>query len=133
MRCACVVLCFPDRFGGKRTDIRKALATVKKAGVKRGDRPIRITPHIFRKAMATWLRSWNDSDRMLQARLGHAPGSRVTNRTYVHVSTEEQRAIVFELFPALGEGLEAGWSRLKPARTWHHLAPETTKASAGYR
>ncbi|TBA44384.1 site-specific integrase [Rhizobium ruizarguesonis] len=89
---------FPGRFGGKRTDIRKALATaVKKAGVKRGDRPIRLTPHIFRKAMATWLHAWNVSDRMLQARLGHAPGSRVTNRTYVHVSTEEQRAIVFDL------------------------------------
>lgn len=89
---------FPGRFGRKRTDMRKALATaVKKAGVKRGDRLIRLTPHIFRKAMATWLHSWNVSDRMLQARLGHAPGSRITNRTYVHVSTDEQRAIVFDL------------------------------------
>jgi integrase len=78
--------------------MRKSLSSaVKKAGIKRGERLIHITPHIFRKAMATWLHAGHVSDRMLQARLGHAPGSRVTNRTYVHVSTAEQRSIVFEL------------------------------------
>lgn len=78
--------------------MRKALTSaVKKAGVRRGGSLIRLTPHIFRKAMATWLHAGNVSDRMLQARLGHAPGSRVTNRVYVQVSTEEHRAIVFEL------------------------------------
>jgi len=89
---------FPGRFGGKRTDMRKALSSaVKKSGIKRGERLIHLTPHIFRKAMATWLHAGNVSDRMLQARLGHAPGSRITNRTYVHVSTDEQRSIVFAL------------------------------------
>lgn len=89
---------FPGRFGGKRTDMRKALsAAVKRAGVKRDGRPLRLTTHVFRKAMATWLHLHDVSDRMLQARLGHAPGSRVTHRTYVHVTTEDQRAIVFDL------------------------------------
>lgn len=96
---------FPGRFGGKRTDMRKALASaIVKAGVMRRGAPIRVTPHIFRKAMATWLHAANVSDRMLQARLGHAPGSRVTAKIYVQVSTEEQRAIAFELSSLSAKG-----------------------------
>lgn len=89
---------FPGRFGGKRTAMRRSLiSAVRKADIRRGDNLIRITPHVLRKAMATWLHADQVSDRVLQERLCHAPGSRVTNRVYVQVPTEEQRKIVFEL------------------------------------
>lgn len=89
---------FPGRFGGKRTAMRRSLSSaVKKANIRRGDSLIRVTPHVLRKAMATWLHAAQVSDRLLQDRLGHAPGSRVTNRVYVQVPSEEQRKIVFEL------------------------------------
>jgi len=37
------------------------------------------------------------SDALLQPRLGHAPGSRVTASTYVHVTTDDMRAVVIDL------------------------------------
>ncbi len=89
---------FPGRFGGKRTDCRKALATaIKKAGVKHNGSPVHLTMHVFRKAMATWLHRDNVSDRVLQARLGHAPGSRITHKTYVKVTSEDEKKAVFDL------------------------------------
>lgn len=92
------VLVFPGRFGGKLVNVRRALTTaVKKAGVKRSGQPLKLTPHILRKAMATWLHVRGVPDALLQPRLGHAPGSRVTKSVYVQVTTEDMRASVIDL------------------------------------
>jgi integrase len=89
---------FPGRFGAKRTDARKALASaVRKAEVRRDGEYLHLTTKIFRKAMASWLHLDGVSDRLLQPRMGHAPGSRVTSQIYVQVTTEDQRAIAFDL------------------------------------
>ncbi|RVN00454.1 site-specific integrase [Sinorhizobium meliloti] len=92
------LLIFPGRFGGKLVNIRRALASaVKKAGVKRNGQPLKLTPHVLRKAMATWLHVRGVPDALLQPRLGHAPGSRVTKSVYVNVTTEDMRASVIDL------------------------------------
>ncbi|WP_392709586.1 tyrosine-type recombinase/integrase [Rhizobium ruizarguesonis] len=91
-------LVFPGRFGGKLVNIRRALASaVKKAGVKRNGQPLKLSPHVLRKAMATWLHVRGVPDALLQPRLGHAPGSRVTKSVYVKVTTEDMRASVIDL------------------------------------
>lgn len=92
------VLVFPGRFGGRLVNIRRALASaVKKAGVIRNGQPLKLTPHVLRKAMATWLHVRGVPDALLQPRLGHAPGSRVTKSVYVKVTTADMRASVFDL------------------------------------
>ncbi|MBK5568028.1 site-specific integrase [Ensifer sp. SSB1] len=92
------VLVFPGRFGGKLVNIRRALATaVNKAEVRRNGQALKLTPHILRKAMATWLHVRGVPDALLQPRLGHAPGSRVTKSVYVKVTTEDMRASVLDL------------------------------------
>ena len=89
---------FPGKGGVKRVDFRKALATaVKKAGVTRNGKPLHLTPHVLRKGMATWLHVRGVSDRLLQPRLGHAPGSRVTQQVYVNTVTDDMRAIMIDL------------------------------------
>ncbi|MBY5809240.1 site-specific integrase [Rhizobium leguminosarum] len=91
-------LVFPGRFGGKLVNIRRALTSaVKNAGVKRNGQPLKLTPHVLRKAMATWLHVRGVPDALLQPRLGHAPGSRVTKSVYVKVTTEDMRASVIDL------------------------------------
>jgi len=83
-------LVFRGRGGGRVWDFRKALATaVAAAGVTRAGQPLHITPHMFRKAHATWLAERGVNDALLQPRLGHAPGSRVTQESYVHVQSPE--------------------------------------------
>lgn len=89
---------FPGKGGVKRVDFRKALATaIKTAGVTRDGEPLHLTPHILRKGMATWLHVRGVSDRLLQPRLGHAPGSRVTHKTYTHTITDDMRAVMIDL------------------------------------
>lgn len=89
---------FPGKGGVKRVDFRKALATaVKKAGVTWNGKPLHLTPHVLRKGMATWLHMRGVSDRLLQPRLGHAPGSRVTQQVYVNTVTDDMRAIMIDL------------------------------------
>ena len=58
---------------------------------------MRITLHTFRKAHATWQAMGGVDPNVLQARLGHAPGSRVTARVYVHATEEAMRRAVLEL------------------------------------
>lgn len=83
-------LVFRGRGGGRVWDFRKALATaVAAAGVTRAGQPLHITPHMFRKAHATWLAERGVNEALLQPRLGHAPGSRVTQESYVHVQSPE--------------------------------------------
>jgi len=89
---------FPGRFGGKRTDMRKALASaVKKAMVVRNGQPIHLTMHVFRKAIATWMTMKGVPTRIIQSHLGHAPGSRITDQVYVHITPDDHRAIIFDL------------------------------------
>lgn len=89
---------FPGKGGVKRVDFRKALATaIKAAGVTREGKPLHLTPHTLRKGMATWLHVRGVSDRLLQPYLGHAPGSRVTHKTYTHTVTDDMRAVMIDL------------------------------------
>lgn len=90
---------FPGRYGGHITSIKRAFATaVQEAGVVYRGQPIRITPHVLRKAYATWAATeWGISQPVLQAQLGHARGSTVTNRYYVHVNDEARRKAVVPL------------------------------------
>ncbi|GJD81219.1 tyrosine-type recombinase/integrase [Methylobacterium gregans] len=89
---------FPGRGGVRITDFEKALAAaVKQAGVFRDGKPMHITPHMLRKANATWLKQRGVDDGLLQPHLGHAPGSRVTARSYVHLPADALRATVIDL------------------------------------
>ncbi|MBF0268797.1 MAG: site-specific integrase [Alphaproteobacteria bacterium] len=91
---------FTGRLGGKITEVKKAFATaVKAAGITdRQGNPARITPHVLRKAFATWAAtSRGVSQPVLQAMLGHAPGSSVTAKYYVHVNDEAKRAALVPL------------------------------------
>lgn len=82
-------LVFVGRNGGRMWDFRKSLKTaIAAAGVTRNGTPMHITPHMFRKAHATWLAEQGVSDAILQPRLGHAPGSNVTHKVYVNVQDE---------------------------------------------
>lgn len=89
---------FPGKEGKQRVDMRKALASaIVAAAVKRRGEPLKLTPHGLRKAMATWLHVRGVSDAILQPRLGHAPGSRITASTYVKVTTEDMPANLIDL------------------------------------
>jgi len=91
-------LVFPGRGGVKMTDFDKALASaVKQAGIMREGRPLNLTPHVLRKAHATWLKQRGIDDTLLQPRLGHVPGSRVTASTYVHMTTDDDRKAIIDL------------------------------------
>ncbi len=63
----------------------------------RDGKPIPITPHVLRKAHATWLAMDGVPQQVLQARLGHARGSRITDQYYVFATEEAKRAAVIEL------------------------------------
>jgi integrase len=91
-------LVFPGRGGGRMWDFKKALATaIQKAGIARNDAAMHITPHMLRKANATWLKMRGIDDSLLQPRFGHAPGSRVTAHNYVHLPTAAMRGTVIDL------------------------------------
>jgi integrase len=81
------------------THMRRAWAsTIKKVAITRNGKPLRITPHTFRKAYATWAAIEKGlPPRLLQALLGHAPGSTVTDQYYVGVPTEALRKGINEL------------------------------------
>ncbi|WP_084327499.1 site-specific integrase [Salinarimonas rosea] len=97
-------LVFPGRGGVVRTSVGKALATaIRTARITRGGKPMKLTLHMLRKAHATWQKERGIEETVLQSRLGHARGSRVTNAVYVHMSTEAQRNAILNL-PAAGSG-----------------------------
>lgn len=80
------------------TSIKKALATaVRKAGLSKDGRLMKITPHVLRKAHATWLAMSGVPQRVLQARLGHSPGSAVTDRHYTQTMQEAEQGAAFSL------------------------------------
>ena len=85
----------PDK---PRTSIDKVLnRAAKKANLTRNGNPMRIRPHVLRKAHATWLAMEGIPQQVLQARMGHAPGSRITDQYYVFSTDEANRAAITEL------------------------------------
>jgi integrase len=91
-------LIWPGRGGVVMTSYVKALASaVKEAGVKRDGKPMKIKPHIMRKTYITW-QTMNGLDAsFIQAMVGHAPGSSVTQKNYTHLPPEALRATVIDL------------------------------------
>jgi integrase len=80
---------FIGRGGGPRTEVDKALnSAVKAAGVKRGEEFLHLDHHTLRKAHATWQAMAGLPESTLQVRLGHVPGSRVTQQHYIHAARE---------------------------------------------
>ena len=74
-------------------NFRKALAAAaKKAGVKK-----HVTPQTLRKAFMTWQAERGIPEHVLQAQVGHAPGSRVTKRYYIQATEEAKEKAVFSL------------------------------------
>jgi len=77
---------------------RKALnAAVRQADIRRNGELVHVTPHTLRKAHATWQAMKGVNESVLQDLLGHARGSSVTRRFYVHATEEAKRAAVIEL------------------------------------
>ncbi|MBF0587487.1 MAG: site-specific integrase [Magnetococcales bacterium] len=72
-----------------RDNVRKSLAAaIVRAGITRNGEPMRITPHVLRKAFATRQAENGTPERVLQAMLGHAAGTRVTNLHYVQATDD---------------------------------------------
>ncbi len=85
----------PDR---PITNIKKAFETARKrAGLEPRPGFQRLTPHGLRKAYATRCSMGGVPERILQANLGHAPGSKVTNRYYVYASEQARREAALPL------------------------------------
>lgn len=79
-------------------EFRRSWATaVGRAGIIRDRQLVRITPHSLRKAHATWLAMKGVPPSVLQDLLGHARGSRVTDRYYVFATDDAKRAAVIQL------------------------------------
>ena len=76
-----------------RNNVKKALASaVIRAGLMlRDGRPMKVTPQVLRKAYATWQAMNGTPQRVLQALLGHAAGTRVTDCHYVQVTEDAKR------------------------------------------
>lgn len=84
-------LVFPGKGGVVRTEIEKALNTaVRSADVKRGDEFLRLTHQLLRKAHASWQAMNGLPESVLQVRLGHVQGSRVTQEVYIHAARERE-------------------------------------------
>lgn len=91
---------FPGKTLGRPiNNIKRAFATaVRKAEITRNGETFRITPHTLRKAYATWQAVDNNvPEPVLQAMLGHAPGSQVTSRYYVNPQQEAMQKAVLQL------------------------------------
>ena len=90
---------FPGRAPDKPIEnFRKALRTaVAKADIRRRGKLVHLTPQSFRRAHATWQAMRGVNESVLQDLLGHAPGSRVTQRFYVHATEEAKRSAVLQL------------------------------------
>ncbi len=91
-------LVFPGRGGVKRTSIAKSLRNaVVAAGIFRDGEPMHLNLHMLRKAHATWQAMKGTDPSVLQVRLGHAPGSRVTQQVYVHATQAAQRQATIDI------------------------------------
>jgi integrase len=91
-------LVFPGRTGGRMHNFSKALArAVRQAGVERNGTPLHLSAKAFRKAHVTWQKQRGVDDSLLQPRIGHAPGSRVSAAIYTHITTDAARSITLDL------------------------------------
>ena len=92
-------LVFPGRTGiGRMHNFSKALATaIRRASIERNGEPLHLNAKAFRKAHVTWQKQRGVDDSLLQPRIGHAPGSRVTAAIYTHVTSDAARSIVLDL------------------------------------
>lgn len=115
---------FPGRDGESPiTDFRKAFATaVKNAEVLRDGRPMHITPHMIRKAYATWQAERGIEETTLQVLLGHVRGSKVTRQVYINPQLQARRGAVFEL-PLSEQPANDGSGNMATAGNKPHKAP----------
>lgn len=91
-------LLFPGRGGKQRDNMKKAIKrAIEAADIQRNGKYLHLTHHMIRKAHATWHAMRGTPEPLLQARLGHVPGSRVTNKVYVKVSQEAAKSGVIEI------------------------------------
>ena len=90
---------FPGKDSSKPiNNFRKALKTaIAKSGVERNGEPIHGTPQIIRKAVTTWLIEAGIPESMVQALVGHARGSRVTQKVYIRHSKIALKSVVIPL------------------------------------
>jgi integrase len=120
---ACV---FPGRNPDRPiTNIKKAFETARKrAGLEPKPGFLRLTPHSLRKAYATRCSMGGVPERILQANLGHAPGSKVTNRYYVFASelARRQAALPLPVPPRLASALAISGNSQSEASGKHRRA-----------
>jgi integrase len=75
------------------TNLKKAFESARKrAGLESEPGSPRLTPHGLRKAYATRYALAGVPQRVLQANLGHSPGSRVTDQYYVFADERARRS-----------------------------------------
>src|ERR1043166_4098538 len=72
-------------------------------------KPIHLSPHLLRKANATWQAMRGVAPTVLQSMLGHAPGSKVTDKHYIQVEEAAVRHSIFELEIGSGAAAEIVW------------------------
>jgi integrase len=85
----------PDEpIGSFKKTLRTAVA---KARIYRNGKPVHLSAQSYRKAHATWQAMRGVNEGVLQGLLGHAAGSRVTQKYYVHATEEAKRAAVIRL------------------------------------
>lgn len=78
-----------------RNNVRRALdGAALRAGLTRNGQPMHITTRMLRKVFATLHAECGTPQQVLQALLGHAPGSRVTNAIYVQATEKAKRAAI---------------------------------------
>ena len=94
---------------------------------------MRITLQSFRKAYASWLANDNHPDVVIQANLGHAPGSTVTRKHYERAHDEKRRAAVISLEVPVSVAKKDGRWQSRP-ESWQSMAmpekPATTPEGA---
>jgi len=77
---------------------RKSWSTaVKKASIFRRGQQVHVPVKVLRKAHATWQAERGTSESVLQNLLGHARGSRVTKKFYVHATEDAKKRAVITL------------------------------------
>jgi integrase len=90
-----------EYWGRKVADIKGGFnATAEKVGLWSKETPLRerVTPHVLRHTVATWLDGEVD-DKKIGQLLGHAPGSKVTRKVYIAKRAEGTREAVEALEP----------------------------------
>ncbi len=86
------VYVFTGRYGARLTCLKKAFATaVKKAGITYRGVPVRIAPHVLRKAYATWVATEN----LPHLFSGHSRKTLTNNKKLVHPERFEPPASAF--------------------------------------